>query len=377
MAGVAAWYTPESLTAMTFSELQSRLQAVRSQYRVTPWIQPREDEGPLLRSWQRCVAAGMRDHEQVHFELVSRSWLAELDDRCGALVRRARPEVERLAQALRGTGCAVLLFDDRGVVVDRICHEAAASPALLTATRVGVNAAERCLGTTAPGIVLHERLPYLVGRDAHFFANTRPFFCTAAPIDSPAGEPLAVLDVTCHDHVPPFDVFSLVMDAAAAIENAAFRPSAYQLVLQFHPRAELLGTALAGLVLVHEAGRIEGVNRTAARLLGSTRAALIGRHFGDLFGRRPGPLFAGARSGPGLVELETPQGLLVAARFEGGAASPEAVAPQDEGSLREIEIRTIQAALDAVGGNVSVAARRLGISRNTIYRRLRWHGNTR
>ncbi|MEY8877085.1 MAG: sigma-54-dependent Fis family transcriptional regulator [Leptothrix sp. (in: b-proteobacteria)] len=42
-------------------------------------------------------------------------------------------------------------------------------------------------------------------------------------------------------------------------------------------------------------------------------------------------------------------------------------------SLEDIELQTIQRAVDAAAGNISVAARRLGISRNTIYRKLRWN----
>ena len=136
------------------NELQSRLQTVRSHYRTSPWIQPREDEAPLLRSWQRCHDAGMRGHEQVSFELVSRSLLATLNDEHGALVRCARPETERLAHALRGTGSAVLLFNARGVVIDRLCHEAATPAALLASSRPGINLAERCVGTSAPAIWL-------------------------------------------------------------------------------------------------------------------------------------------------------------------------------------------------------------------------------
>ena len=44
-------------------------------------------------------------------------------------------------------------------------------------------------------------------------------------------------------------------------------------------------------------------------------------------------------------------------------------------SLGEIEIDAIRRALDAAGGNISEAAKRLGISRNTIYRKLRWNGS--
>ena len=41
-------------------------------------------------------------------------------------------------------------------------------------------------------------------------------------------------------------------------------------------------------------------------------------------------------------------------------------------SLEELELRAIAAAVDEAGGNISVAAKRLGVSRNTIYRKLRW-----
>jgi sigma-54 dependent transcriptional regulator, acetoin dehydrogenase operon transcriptional activator AcoR len=61
-------------------------------------------------------------------------------------------------------------------------------------------------------------------------------------------------------------------------------------------------------------------------------------------------------------------------------AEPQAVAapaplaiPEAARSLGEIEIDVIQRAVDAAGGNISEAAKRLGISRNTIYRRLRWN----
>ena len=42
-------------------------------------------------------------------------------------------------------------------------------------------------------------------------------------------------------------------------------------------------------------------------------------------------------------------------------------------TLGEQEIDTIRAALEAAGGNISEASKRLGISRNTIYRKLRWN----
>ena len=368
------------------SELQARLQTVRGHYRVSPWILPRDDEAPLLRSWQRCRDAGMREHERVSFELVSRSMLASLDDEHGALVRTARPETERLAQALRGTGSTVLLFNARGVVIDRLCHEAATPSVLLHATRKGVNLSERCVGTNAPAIALAEGVPYLVGRDAHFFDNVRPFFCVAAPIDAPDGHRLGALDITSYDQVPGFDVFSLVMDAAAAVENSLFVPGPDRLLVHFHPRQELLGTPMEGLLQVDASGLVTGANRQAARLLCMPRAALLGTSFGALFDRRLQGLFAQpARQRADLVEMQTHVGLQVMARFEGVAARDSAhpLLGHDprgtslahplplpmQASLHTLECQAIERTLAALGGNVSATAKALGISRNTIYRR--------
>jgi sigma-54 dependent transcriptional regulator, acetoin dehydrogenase operon transcriptional activator AcoR len=55
---------------------------------------------------------------------------------------------------------------------------------------------------------------------------------------------------------------------------------------------------------------------------------------------------------------------------EGHAAG--GVAGRDGRTLGEAEIDLIRAAVDAAQGNISVASKRLGISRNTIYRKLRW-----
>jgi transcriptional regulator of acetoin/glycerol metabolism len=51
------------------------------------------------------------------------------------------------------------------------------------------------------------------------------------------------------------------------------------------------------------------------------------------------------------------------------AGSADAVKGQ---SLRALELQSIRAAVDAAGGNIALAARRLGVGRNTIYRKLRW-----
>ena len=62
---------------------------------------------------------------------------------------------------------------------------------------------------------------------------------------------------------------------------------------------------------------------------------------------------------------------VAAAPTRAPAWSQEPHAPQR--SLEAMEIDAIRHALEAAGGNISEASKRLGISRNTIYRKLRWN----
>jgi sigma-54 dependent transcriptional regulator, acetoin dehydrogenase operon transcriptional activator AcoR len=82
-----------------------------------------------------------------------------------------------------------------------------------------------------------------------------------------------------------------------------------------------------------------------------------------------------------VLQAAAPEPELLAQRPATADASVAAAAPvapvfpaheQAGRSLEDIELQSIQRAVDAAGGNISVAAKQLGISRNTIYRKLRW-----
>ena len=73
------------------------------------------------------------------------------------------------------------------------------------------------------------------------------------------------------------------------------------------------------------------------------------------------------------VAMPSPAAVACAEPFTAAApVMPEQASGACARTLGESEIALIQAALDAAGGNISEASKRLGISRNTIYRKLRW-----
>ena len=118
-----------------------------------------------------------------------------------------------------------------------------------------------------------------------------------------------------------------------------------------HPMAARLSTADAGHAFYAAAPANAATLGTAAlESFGADRSAA----------GAPSPGGAAPDAGPGAV-AELPAGALAR------ADKPAAV------TLEQAEIEMMQNALAAAGGNISEAAKRLGISRNTIYRKLRWN----
>jgi len=96
------------------------------------------------------------------------------------------------------------------------------------------------------------------------------------------------------------------------------------------------------------------------------QAAAIAPAFAPAPAPSPAPDFAATQSA---YAAAAPEPLPPAAQ---DAAPSPAAAPSAPRTLGEAEIEMIRSALAAADGNISVASKRLGISRNTIYRKLRW-----
>ena len=116
------------------------------------------------------------------------------------------------------------------------------------------------------------------------------------------------------------------------------------------------------------------VLRTACVMAGP-EAAISRHHLPDDFLEEAEAAVARATK----LRAETPapaaQGQAPTAPTSGLAIlSPAAAEPTEPNvTLDDMELQAIRRVLESVGGNISEASKRLGISRNTIYRKLRWN----
>jgi sigma-54 dependent transcriptional regulator, acetoin dehydrogenase operon transcriptional activator AcoR len=113
------------------------------------------------------------------------------------------------------------------------------------------------------------------------------------------------------------------------------------------------------------------VLRTAC-VMAAQEHAITCEHLSDDFLDEARKAFAQRKPEPAApAHMPAPSG----PSFSGVAPAPMGEKTDRASSLEEVELDTIQRAVAAAGGNISEASKRLGISRNTIYRKLRWNQN--
>lgn len=331
---------------------------------IEPWIE---------RSWRRCLAQGFEPSRRVAFDTVSRAVLRQTLEANHALIEAARPALERLSEAMARTRYFALLTNAQGIVVDTHGPIDARDPRAAAITRIGADLSEAAVGTTAIGAALIEQHPVWLHRGEHFFEDTSVYSCAGAPLFGPDGRCLGMLDLTGIDAVERPELRHLVARTARGIENALALRQPHALLLRLNWPGQTLGSDDDGLVCLDADGRVTAANSTARTLLpllGSEPDA----HAETLFATPLSALFDAARRHKAALDLPLWSGLRlqgwVHAR-EHGAGTPTPAAGEAENlSLKDLELHLIRKAVADARGNVQQAARTLGISRATVYRKL-------
>jgi len=250
--------------------------------------------------------------------------------RMAPLLHAAAASLDDLFAAVGGVGCCVLLADRNGVPVERRGRSADDAAFAEWGLWTGTRWCEKVMGTNAIGTCLTEGRPTKVHRDQHFLARNTSMSCMSAPIHGADGELAAVLDVSSAraDLTEAFTdlITQTVAQTARRIEAENFRLAFPSARIVMVPGVERSAGALLA-VDVHDL--VIGATRGARRVLGLS-----------------GDIAAAPRPAADLLGL-------------GGAES-----------LDGAEQAALLRALARAGGNVSAAARALGISRATLHRKL-------
>ncbi len=333
---------------------------------VAPWVE---------RSWQRCLSSGLQPGSPVSFAQVTTPLLRYTLEANHGLIAAAQPMLNNLARAIVNTRYFAILTNADGVVVDACGAIDHADPRAHLITRVGTDLSERSIGTTAIGTALSELQPVWLHRGEHFFDQTSVYSCAGAPLFGPDGGCVGMLDVTGVDAQERPELKHLVMQSASKIENALVTALPHALLLRLNWPGNSLGGDADGMLCLDVDGWITGANPVAREMVpGLAAPGQPPVHVSEVFGQPVEPLFDAAKRPGKPIELPLWSGLRLQALAVTRAdeANPLQTGPSagPARALREVEAAMIRKAVDDARGNVGQAARALGISRATLYRKL-------
>jgi transcriptional regulator of acetoin/glycerol metabolism len=371
---------PPAMNASPYSPDQQRLRQIDRARRAV-MVENRSasevmlDSGPELgwieRSWRRCLANGQRPDQRVVFDVLPAQAARRTEEANQTLLQAARPVLEKLGRAIAHSRYFAILTDAQGVVVDVNGPIDRGDRRARLITRIGVDLSERAVGTTAIGAVLAELHPVWLHRGEHFFDDTSVYSCAGAPLFGPEGRCVGMLDLTGIDAPERPELKHLVSQSARSIENALVLNRAHALLLRLNWPGRAIGGDTDGLVCLDADGGVVCANATARQMISQLAApAPAGLHCSELFAM-PWEMLFDLSGRVGAVEVPLWSGLTlqVLAQAPGASPAPRTL-PERRLPLKDLETALIRKAVDEARGNVLQAARALGISRATVYRKL-------
>lgn len=292
----------------------------------------------LAASWRRSMLShGLDPSHQNAQDLLPTQDIAARRDALGRVMEIAAPKLDRLFELVGSSGCGIVLTDNDGVVVDHRFSDADTTVFQGWGLGLGADWSEANEGTNGIGTCITERRAVTIHRDEHFMARNTAMSCIDAPIFGSEGQLIAALDVSSAraDQTQAMNglIAAMVSQMARKVEADNFRANFSQarIVVADHD-----DTDSAMLLAVDQDDVVVGATRGARKAYGlETQGTLTPIPASDLFGRGAGPL--------GFEKAE-----------------------------RAAVVRALMRAND----NVSDAARSLGVSRATLYRRMKRLGLT-
>lgn len=228
----------------------------------------------LQRSWTRSVGLSEASSETFLDTVKTK----ERQDTSQRVWRHVEPVLERLSAQLTHGGFVGVWADPEGVIL----HRRGGGSFLSTAQKVelieGANWNESARGTNAIGTAIAENCEVAVLGHAHLQQLNHELVCYAAPVCSPTGELVGILDVTSNLDAAQDMAFAAVVAARSAVE-LALKLSTYDDALRggLEGLRQVLEACPSPAFLLERDGNLRAVNARARSKFGLDRRRPLDR----------------------------------------------------------------------------------------------------
>lgn len=289
----------------------------------------------------------------------------------------------RLHAMVREAGYCVILANAHGVTIDYVVDQEQRKHFKKAGLYPGSCWSENEEGTCGIASVLLDREAITVHKTDHFRAAFTSLTCSAAPIFSPHGELIGVLDASALASPDARDsqrlVKQLVRQSATVIEDGFFLKSySHCCIVLAHRNRHFVEVQPEMLLAIDEHGDVVAANRCARQVIAGLGA--LPRPVGEVLEVRAERLFD-ARAGQNLLSLRLAgAGSWLHARVRAPVKTAslrnrlksvkQAPAPDYTNEEAAERTRIVQGMTESKWRPLTAAAM-LGVSRATLYRRLK------
>lgn len=301
--------------------------------RVRAVVEAGDDTSTLAASWRRCANVYGIDPDVVVPPEPDKAGWRDACERDDLMIEVARDYLDRLFHHFAEEDCGVYLANADGMILDLRTNRSLDAWEREPARWLGTTYAEQLLGTNGVGTCIAEKRLVTLRADQHLLTCYTNLDCISAPIFSPNGD---VLGCVC--------VNQRTNDWNGRLNN-------------------FISTTVA-----HFARRVE--IEVFARTFPNSRFVLaspIARHPCAVLALDQDDYVVGATRGARqILDLSD-------ARMRQPFSVSDALGSPDDGAsgdLARSELRLIERVLARHDGNMSAAAKEIGISRNTLYRKV-------
>ena len=234
-------------------------------------------------SWSRCITEGLNPFKDPKQSVISSTELKQVKEQNEPLRKIVIPEIELLYSQIAGTNFMVAYSDDKGLVLDTIYDKTCLQTDVGKSVIPGSIWAEKICGTNGLGLSVELKKPTIVSGKEHFFIAHEKISCFASPIINHEGKTIGIIDASTDSKSREQHTLALVKLATRSIETKLFvKKFSNELILSFHPRQEYLSTTSVGMLAINGDGVIVGANRNAKIMLNGL-VDLKNENFNNIF----------------------------------------------------------------------------------------------
>ncbi|KKB44047.1 sigma-54-dependent Fis family transcriptional regulator [Bacillus thermotolerans] len=193
----------------------------------------------IAESWNRCRHQKVNPYLQRGEQFLTGDRLQKQKQKNDVFLQAATPVLQRIEPMMKELEAVVLLIDPSGYVLSMTGNKRVVHEARRINFKEGVRWREEEVGTNAIGTALRTEEAIMVSGLEHYSLASHGWSCAAAPVHSPDGRLLGVIDVSCSvDRAHPF-MFGMVASVAHEIESE-LAAQAYQKEMKLINKCESL-----------------------------------------------------------------------------------------------------------------------------------------